>query len=274
KPAVNSAASLTKKHSSSWTFKCVTWNVNGLRAWIKNGGLNYVLEEQPDVIGLQEIKCQLKDIPNAANLSEFKSYWFPADKPGYAGTGLYSKAAPITVKHGIGIKEHDNEGRTITAEYDKFFLITTYVPNSGRGLVRLKYRTEHWDKAFCEYVKQLDKKKPVIVSGDLNVAHEEIDLKNPDGNHKTAGFTDEERKSFTRFLADADLVDTYRHFYPNRRDAYTFWSTMKNARVSNSGWRLDYFLVSRRFLSHVVDQEFRCGVLGSDHCPVVTYIKL
>nr|VZI37164.1 unnamed protein product [Spirometra erinaceieuropaei] len=170
--------------------------------------------------------------------------------------------------------EHDNEGRTITAEYDSFFLITTYVPNSGRGLVRLKYRTERWDKAFCEYVKQLDKEKPVIVSGDLNVAHEEIDLKNPDGNHKTAGFTDEERKSFTNFLADADLVDTYRHFYPNRKDAYTFWSTMRNARVSNNGWRLDYFLVSRRFLPQVVDQEFRSGVLGSDHCPVVTYLKL
>ncbi|KAL7059104.1 hypothetical protein AAHC03_013266 [Spirometra sp. Aus1] len=149
-----------------------------------------------------------------------------------------------------------------------------YVPNSGRGLVRLKYRTERWDKAFCEYVKQLDKEKPVIVSGDLNVAHEEIDLKNPDGNHKTAGFTDEERKSFTNFLADADLVDTYRHFYPNRKDAYTFWSTMRNARVSNNGWRLDYFLVSRRFLPQVVDQEFRSGVLGSDHCPVVTYLKL
>ncbi|VDN31591.1 unnamed protein product [Dibothriocephalus latus] len=224
------------KDSNSWTFKLVTWNVNGLRACIKNGGLTYILEEQPDAVGLQEIKCQSKDIPPTANLSEFKIYWFPADKPGYAGTGLYSKTVPINIKYGIGSKEHDNEGRTITAEYENFFFITTYVPNSGRGLVRLKYRTERWDKAFCEYVKQLDKKKPVIVSGDLNVAHEEIDLKNPDGNHKTAGFTDEERKSFTHFLADANLVDTYRHFYPDRRDAYTFWSTMKRARESNSGW--------------------------------------
>ncbi|VDD80366.1 unnamed protein product [Mesocestoides corti] len=253
--------------------KIVSWNINGLRAWIKNGGLAYVTEEAPDVMGIQEIKCAGKDIPPAASAAGYIPYWYSAQKPGYSGTGLYSKVKPIKVTYGLGKPKHDNEGRIITAEYDQFFLLNAYVPNSGQGLVRLDYRTKEWNEELCSYIKALDGTKPVILIGDLNVSHQEIDLANPAGNHRSAGFTDEERQGFSEMLENCDMVDTYRHLYPDRSKAYTYWSARHNARKSNSG-RLDYFVVSRRFLPHVVDQEIRCGVLGSDHCPLVLYLKL
>ncbi|EUB64165.1 DNA-(apurinic or apyrimidinic site) lyase [Echinococcus granulosus] len=263
--SVCSLSNFSPKTDGYWQMKIASWNVNGLRAWIKNGGLDYLQSEAPDVLCIQEIKCAKKDIPPLANIGEYTPHWYSANKPGYSGTGLYTKIKPLNVVYGLGISKHDTEGRIITAEYEHFYLINAYVPNSGQGLVRLDYRTKEWNKDLCKYIKKLDKEKPVILTGDLNVSHEEIDLANPAGNHRSAGFTDEERQGFSEMLADCDLVDTYRHFYPTRARAYTYWSARHNARKSNSGWRLDYFVVSRRMISSVVDQEIRCGILGSDH---------
>ncbi|VDO05145.1 unnamed protein product [Rodentolepis nana] len=268
-----SLSSFSVEPSGKYHLKIASWNVNGLRAWIKNGGINYLGNEIPDMLCLQEIKCARKDIPPTADVGDYISHWYSADKPGYSGTALYSKTKPLSVVYGLGVSKHDTEGRIITAEYENFYLINTYVPNSGQGLVRLSYRTKEWNKDMCEYIKKLDSKKPVILTGDLNVSHNEIDLANPEGNRRTAGFTDEERQGFSEMLTNCKMIDTYRHFYPNRERAYTYWSARHNARKTNAGWRLDYFVVSERLLSNVVDQEIRCGVLGSDHCPLVLYMK-
>ncbi|VDP91333.1 unnamed protein product [Echinostoma caproni] len=220
---------------TEWNFKLVSWNVNGLRAWIKAGGPNYVVEESPDIFAVQEIKCAALKVPTESKLPGYTSYWFPADKEGYAGTGLYCKQKPTTLKLGMGMIKHDTEGRIITAEYDKFYFVTAYVPNSGQGLVRLPYREKEWDPDFVKYLKQLDAKKPLIVCGDLNVAHEEIDLANPSTNHKSAGFTDQERAGFGTLLNQLNLVDTYRAFYPDRTKAFTFWNYRQNSRPKNTG---------------------------------------
>nr|CDS32689.1 DNA (apurinic or apyrimidinic site) lyase [Hymenolepis microstoma] len=268
-----SLSSFSLEPNDSYQLKIASWNVNGLRAWIKNGGINYLGNEVPDMLCLQEIKCAKKDIPPTADVEDYISHYYSADKPGYSGTALYSKIKPLSVIYGLGAPKHDKEGRIITAEYEHFYLVNTYVPNSGQGLVRLSYRTKEWNKDMCEHIKKLDSKKPVILTGDLNVSHNEIDLANPEGNRRTAGFTDEERQGFSEMLKNCKMIDTYRHFYPDRKGVYTYWSARHNARKTNAGWRLDYFVVSERLLSNVVDQEIRCGVLGSDHCPLVLYMK-
>ncbi|XP_068699129.1 exodeoxyribonuclease-like isoform X2 [Montipora foliosa] len=250
-----------------WNFKISSWNVNGIRAWLKSGSDSYVQSEAPDIFCVQETKCQESDVPKDAKFLGYHSYWAQADKKGYSGVGMYSKTEPLNVSYGIGIAEHDNEGRVITAEYKDFFLVTSYVPNSGRGLSRLGYRQD-WDKDFRSYLKNLDEKKPVILCGDLNVAHKEIDLANPKGNTKTAGFTKEERQGFTELLEEG-FVDSFRHFYPSKAKQYSFWSYMRNARAKNIGWRLDYFVVSERLMTKVSDSLIRQRVKGSDHCPVV-----
>ncbi|CAL8089838.1 unnamed protein product [Calicophoron daubneyi] len=257
-----------------WNTKLVSWNINGLRSWLKSGGLEYLKSELPDVLALQEIKLSSAKLPPEVKIPDYFEYWSHAEKDGYAGTGLYCKQKPLTLKYGIGKSDHDKEGRVITAEFENFFFVTAYVPNSGQGLVRLPYRRNQWDPHFAEYLKDLDSKKPIVVCGDLNVAHEEIDLANPASNHKTAGFTDDERNNFTKLLEDVKLVDTYRKIYPDREKAFTFWSQRRNGRPGNIGWRLDYFLVSERLFSNVCDHEIRCGVGGSDHCPIVLYMSL
>ncbi|KAM3179293.1 hypothetical protein ACTXT7_000867 [Hymenolepis weldensis] len=255
--SIASLSGFSLKPDDKYQMKIVSWNINGLRAWIKNGGINYLENEVPDVLCLQEIKCAKKDIPPIANVENYISHWYSANKPGYAGTALYSKTKPLNIVYGLGASKHDNED----------------VPNSGQGLVRLSYRTKEWNKDMCEYIKKLDVKKPVILTGDLNVSHNEIDLANPEGNRRTAGFTEEERQGFSEMLKECKMIDTYRYFYPDRERAYTYWSARHNARKTNAGWRLDYFVVSERLISNVVDQEIRCGVLGSDHCPLVLYLK-
>ncbi|THD22641.1 DNA-(apurinic or apyrimidinic site) lyase [Fasciola hepatica] len=269
-----SLPSLASPDIKPWNVKLASWNVNGLRAWIKAGGQKYVIEESPDIFAVQEIKCSALKVPAESQLSGYTAYWSPADKEGYAGTGLYCKKKPTNLKLGMEITKHDTEGRIITAEYEKFYFVNAYVPNSGQGLVRLPYREKQWDPDFVNYLKRLDSHKPLIVCGDLNVAHEEIDLANPSTNHKSAGFTDQERAGFGVLLNQVDLVDTYRALYPDRLKAYTFWNYRQNARPKNTGWRLDYFLVSKRLMPHVCDHEIRCGVRGSDHCPIVLYLKL
>lgn len=254
--------------------KIASWNVNGIRAWIKKNGLDYLKKEQPDIMALQEVKASDKDIPTEArNVSGYHSYWQATEaKGGYAGVGLYTKTKPLSVTFGMGIDEHDQEGRLVTAEYDKFYFVAAYVPNSGRGLVRLSYR-QKWNSCFLEYIKGLDAKKPVIYTGDLNVAHKEIDLKNPKTNTKTAGFTKEERKDFTTLL-HAGFMDTYRRLYPKKTEAWTFWTYMGNARAKNIGWRLDYFVLSKRLAEHVCDSEIHSKVEGSDHCPITLTMSL
>ncbi|CAH8644231.1 unnamed protein product [Heterobilharzia americana] len=269
-----SSPELASPLSEKWNLKIASWNVNGIRAVIKNGGMEYIKKEGADIYCIQETKCPLHKIPSEAKVPHYESFWSSAEKAGYAGTALFSKIPPLKVTYGIGKKIHDEEGRVITAEYEKFYLVTAYVPNSGQGLVRLPYREKEWDPDFLDYLRNLDGKKPVIVCGDLNVAHEEIDLARPESNHKTAGFTDQERLGFTKLLSSANLIDTYRHFYPDRQQAYSFWSYRAGARPVNNGWRLDYFLVSQRILTNVSDQEIRCAITGSDHCPVVLYLQI
>lgn len=269
--------SLTDWEATDWTglgnFKVASWNVAGLRACAQNGGAEYLTHEAPDILCLQETKADEKKVP-----PEFKnvegyphSYWLAAEKAGYSSVGLISKIKPLSVEFGFGLAdqsaEHDTEGRLITAEFDTFYLVTTYVTNAGRGLVTLPKRMR-WDAMFREHVVKLDAKKPVIICGDMNVAHEEIDLKNPKTNKKNAGFTQQERDGFTELLK-AGFVDTFRHFQPDKEDAYTFWTYMMGCRAKNVGWRLDYFLVSTRLLDKVKESKIREMVFGSDHCPIV-----
>lgn len=255
-----------------WNFKITTWNVAGLRAWIKKGGIDYVKKEDPDILCLQETKCREDQVPTEAKVPGYHMHWVNGVKDGYAGVALYSKIKPISVVKGLNNKEHDVEGRVITAEYEQFYLVTTYVPNAGQGLKTLPKRLK-WDEDFRNYLKELDAKKPVILCGDLNVAHTEIDLANPKTNTKNAGFTPEEREGMTVLLKEG-FVDTFRHLYPDLTGAYTFWAYFNNARARNTGWRLDYFIFSERFMPHLCDNVIRNQVHGSDHCPVTVFVHI
>ena len=244
--------------------KLISWNVNGLRACLQKGFLEYFQGEDADVFCLQETKLQAGQ--HDLELPGYHQYWNYAEKKGYSGTALFTKQEPLSVTYGIGVPEHDQEGRVITAEFEKYYVIVVYVPNAQRELTRLAYRME-WEEAFLSYVKGLDAKKPVIYCGDLNVAHQEIDLKNPKTNHKNAGFTDEERGCFTKVLANG-FVDSFRYLYPEMKDAYSWWSYMGNARAKNVGWRIDYFVVSEKLKNEIKDAKIHPNVMGSDHCPV------
>ncbi len=244
--------------------KFISWNVNGLRAVFSKGFPDIIKELDADFVCLQETKMQAGQLD--AELPTYTSYWNFAEKKGYSGTAIYTRHEPLSVAYGIDIPEHDTEGRVITLEYPDFYLVTVYVPNSQDDLRRLGYRVT-WEDAFRAYLGELDKKKPVIVCGDLNVAHKEIDLKNPKSNRKNAGFTDEERGKFQELL-DAGFVDTFRHFYPDQRDIYSWWSYRFKARERNSGWRIDYFITSERLVPRLTSAKIHTEIYGSDHCPV------
>ena len=246
------------------TMKFVSWNVNGLRACLKKGFMESFHQLDADIVGLQETKMQ----PGQAilELNGYRQYWNSAEKKGYSGTAVFSRVEPMAVTYGIGVEEHDHEGRVITLELPEYYFVTVYTPNSKRELERLSYRME-WEDAFRAYLSGLDAKKPVIVCGDLNVAHKEIDLKNPSSNHHNAGFTDEERGKFTELL-EAGFVDTFRALYPDRTGIYTWWSYLRKARDTNAGWRIDYFVVSERLKERIVDATIHNEIFGSDHCPV------
>lgn len=244
--------------------KLVSWNVNGLRACVKKGFLDYFEEVDADIFCVQETKLQEGQIQ--LDLEGYHQYWNYAEKKGYSGTAVFTKDKPLEVKYGLGIEEHDKEGRVITLEYDDFFLVNVYTPNSQRELKRLDYRMT-WEDDFRDYLKELDLDKPVILCGDLNVAHKEIDLKNPSSNKRNAGFTDEERGKMTQLL-DTGFIDTFRHFYPDKEGAYTWWSYITRARDRNAGWRIDYFIVSDRLKDKLKDAQIHSEIMGSDHCPV------
>lgn len=244
--------------------KLISWNVNGLRACLKKGFMDFFDNEKADIFCIQETKLQEGQVD--LNLGGYYQYWNYAVKKGYSGTAVFTKEKPIDVKYGMGIDKHDAEGRMITLEYDKFFLLTVYTPNSQRELARLDYRME-WEEDFLNYIKKLEEEKPVIICGDLNVAHNEIDLKNPKSNRKNAGFSDEERNKFS-ILLNNGLIDTFRYFYPDKEGAYTWWSYMFKARQNNAGWRIDYFCVSNMLEDNLKDALIYNEVLGSDHCPV------
>ena len=249
--------------------KFISWNVNGIRACVTKGFLDYFKEVDADIFCLQETKLQEGQID--LNLEGYYEYWNYAQKKGYSGTAIFTKKKPISVAYGIDIEEHDNEGRVITLEFEDFYFITVYTPNSQSELKRLDYRMK-WEDDFREYLKKLDNIKPVIVCGDLNVAHEEIDLKNPKTNRKNAGFTDEERNKFTELL-DAGFIDTFRYFYPDKENIYSWWSYRFKAREKNAGWRIDYFCTSERLKDRLVSASIHTEVLGSDHCPVELVLK-
>lgn len=249
--------------------KFISWNVNGIRACVTKGFLDYFKEVDADIFCLQETKLQEGQID--LNLEGYYEYWNYAQKKGYSGTAIFTKKKPISVAYGIDIEEHDNEGRVITLEFEDFYFITVYTPNSQSELKRLDYRMK-WEDDFREYLKKLDSIKPVIVCGDLNVAHKEIDLKNPKTNRKNAGFTDEEREKLT-ILLDNGFIDTYRHFNPDKEGIYSWWSYRFNARKNNSGWRIDYFLASEKLKDRLVSADIHTEILGSDHCPVELILK-
>ena len=244
--------------------KLISWNVNGLRAVYKKGFLDFFNKIDADIFCIQETKMQEGQI--TLELEKYEQYYNYAVRKGYSGTAVFTKIKPEKVTYGIGIEEHDQEGRVITLEFKKFYLVNCYTPNSGRELARLNYRMT-WEDAFKEYLKQLDKNKPVIICGDLNVAHKEIDLKNPKTNRKNAGFTDEERGKINNLL-ESGFTDSYRKLYPDKTDAYTWWSYMGNARAKNIGWRIDYFLTSDRISSKIKETYIFDEIMGSDHCPV------
>ena len=244
--------------------KFISWNVNGLRACMGKGFMDFFNEIDADIFCLQETKLSEGQIE--LDTPGYHQYWNYAEKKGYSGTAVFTKKEPISVTYGIGIEEHDHEGRVITAEFDDFYFVDVYVPNSQRELTRLDYRMV-WEDAFLSYVKKLDEKKPVIYCGDLNVAHKEIDLKNPKSNHQNAGFTDEERACFTK-VTESGFIDSFRYFYPDEKDKYSWWSYMFKAREKNAGWRIDYFVVSEKIKDRMVDAKIHADILGSDHCPV------
>ena len=246
------------------SMKCISWNVNGLRAALNKGFMDFFQEIDADIFALQETKLQEGQVSLA--LEGYEQYWNSAIKKGYSGTAIFTKKKPLQVTYGIGIEEHDTEGRVITLEYENFYFVNCYTPNSKRELERLDYRMV-WEDAIREYLINLDKKKPVIYCGDFNVAHEEIDLKNPGTNHHSAGFTDEERNKMTALLSSG-FTDTFRYLYPEKTDAYTWWSYMFHAREKNVGWRIDYFIVSKRLENKIKDSKIYAEVMGSDHCPV------
>ena len=254
--------------------KITSWNVNGVRANIKKNGFDWLLEDDADVICLQETKCATKDLPaEIKKQGKYRWYWNEAkNKKGYSGVAVLCKEEPISCNEGIGKKEHGEEGRTLTLEFDKYYLVNSYVPNSQRGLARLDYR-QQWDRDMLEYIQGLDGKKPVVLCGDLNVSHLEIDLANPKSNRKNAGFTQQERDGMTAML-EKGFVDSFRHLYPEETGAYTWWSNMRNSRARNIGWRLDYFIVSGKMKEGICDSVIREEVMGSDHCPITLYASL
>lgn len=249
--------------------KFISWNVNGLRACVGKGFLESFQKLDADIFCLQETKMQAGQLD--LELPGYHQYYNYAEKKGYSGTALFTKKEPISVTYGIGIEEHDHEGRAITAEFEDFYFITVYVPNSQNELARLDYRMQ-WEKDFLAYIKKLEETKPVIYCGDLNVAHNEIDLKNPKTNRHNAGFTDEERGAFSRVI-ESGMIDTYRYFYPDKKDIYSWWSYRFHAREKNAGWRIDYFVVSESLKDRLVSADIHTDIEGSDHCPVELVIR-
>ncbi len=249
--------------------KLISWNVNGLRACIKKGFMDFFNEINADIFCIQETKLQKGQLDFVA--PAYHQYWNYAKAKGYSGTAVFTKKVPLSVSYGLGIQEFDEEGRVITLEFPDFYLLTVYTPNSQNMLNRLPFRLE-WEDAFLGYLKRLEETKPVIFCGDLNVAHEEIDLKNPKTNHNNAGFTDEERMKFT-ILLDAGFIDTFRYFYPDQAGAYSWWSYRFHAREKNAGWRIDYFCVSDALKDRLVDAKILTDVEGSDHCPIELDLK-
>ncbi len=249
--------------------KFISWNVNGIRACLTKGFMDFFNNVDADVFCLQETKVQAGQVE--LDLNGYYQYWNYAEKKGYSGTAIFTKKEPISVSYGLGIEEHDKEGRVITLEFEDFYFITVYTPNSKTELERLDYRMI-WEDEFRKYMKNLEEKKPVIVCGDLNVAHKEIDLKNPKTNRKNAGFTDEERAKFTE-LMNAGFIDTFRYFYPEQEGSYSWWSYRFKAREKNAGWRIDYFLTSNSMKDRLVSAKIHSEILGSDHCPVELVIK-
>lgn len=250
--------------------KFISWNVNGLRACMQKGFADFFQSADADIFCVQETKLQEGQIDFAPD--GYFCYWNYAEKKGYSGTAIFTKKEPISVTYGMGIEKHDKEGRLITLEFDDFYFITVYVPNSKRELLRLDYRME-WEDAFRDYINRLNEKKPVVFCGDLNVAHCEIDLKNPKTNHNNAGFTDQERNKFTQLL-DSGYTDTFRYFYPDATGIYSWWSYMFRAREKNAGWRIDYFVTSKSLDKKLIDAKIHTDIFGSDHCPVELEIDL
>ena len=250
--------------------KLISWNVNGLRACVQKGFLDIFKELDADMFCIQESKLQEGQI--RLELEGYHQYWNYAIKKGYSGTAIFTRREPMSVAYGIGIEEHDQEGRVITLEFAEFYLVTVYTPNSQSELARLDYRMQ-WEDAFLSYLKGLEEKKPIVFCGDLNVAHKEIDLKNPKTNRKNAGFTDEERGKFSTLLGQG-FIDTYRYFYPDQEGIYSWWSYRFQARKKNAGWRIDYFCVSESLKEKLVDAKIHTEIMGSDHCPVELDIDL
>lgn len=250
--------------------KLISWNVNGIRACVQKGFMDFFNAIDADIFCIQESKMQEGQLK--LEMLGYYQYWNYAEKKGYSGTAIFTKKEPVSVKYGMGIEEHDKEGRLITLEFEKFYMITVYTPNSQTELARLDYRMK-WEEDFREYLKKLEKIKPVIVCGDLNVAHKEIDLKNPKTNRKNAGFTDEEREKMTKLL-ESGFIDTFRYFYPDMENIYSWWSYRFSARAKNAGWRIDYFLTSDILEEKLKDAKIHTEILGSDHCPVELDIEL
>lgn len=250
--------------------KMISWNVNGIRACVQKGFNDFFNEQNADIFCLQETKLQEGQI--SLNLDGYYQYWNYAQKKGYSGTAIFTKIKPLSVTYGINIPEHDTEGRVITLEFDNFYMVTVYTPNSKDGLLRLDYRML-WEDAFLLYLKSLEQNKPVVFCGDLNVAHKEIDLKNPKTNHHNAGFTDEERGKLTTLL-ESGFTDTFRYFYPDKENIYSWWSYRFKAREKNAGWRIDYFCTSKALNDKLCDAKIHTQVMGSDHCPVELLIDL
>ena len=250
--------------------KLISWNVNGIRACSNKGFSEFFTQIDADIFCIQETKCQPDQIE--LKFENYQSYWNSAEKKGYSGTAIFTKKNPINVTYGIGIEEHDKEGRIITLEFEGFYLINNYTPNSKRELERLEYR-QIWEDEIRKYLLKLNEKKPIIMCGDLNVAHKEIDLKNPKQNRRNAGFTDEERSKMTELL-EAGFTDTFRYLYPEKENEYTWWSYMGNAREKNVGWRIDYFIVSKEIESEIKEARIHQEILGSDHCPVELNIEI
>ena len=249
--------------------KLITWNVNGLRACLNKGFLEFFHNVDADVVCLQETKLQPHQIE--LELPGYEIFWNSAEKKGYSGTAVFTRVKPLSVTYGLGIPEHDTEGRVITVEFEDFYLVCCYTPNAKEGLARIDYRMQ-WEDDFRAYLMELDKRKPVVLCGDLNVAHEEIDLKNPKSNRGNAGFSDQEREKMTKLLSSG-FADSFRALYPDKEGAYTWWSYRFNARKNNAGWRIDYFIVSDRLLPQVADQIIHADTTGSDHCPVELILK-
>ena len=250
--------------------KLISWNVNGIRACVNKGFKDFFKEINADIFCIQETKCQIDQIE--LEFEGYKSFWNSAEKKGYSGTAIYTKEKPISVKYGIGIEQHDKEGRVITLEFKKFFMVNIYTPNSKRGLERLEYR-QVWEDEIRKYLLDLNKIKPVIMCGDLNVAHNEIDLKNPKTNRRNAGFTDEEREKMTQLL-ESGFTDSFRYLYPDKKEAYSWWSYMGRAREKNVGWRIDYFIVSKNIENKIKEAKIHSKIMGSDHCPVELEIDI